>query len=89
MQVRMDLEGWRLEDYLAGTYAMHRALRIECQQGEDYDGGESSDEGHEGDAGEEKIDEAVEEPETEPSMVINDGFKWLDYERSDDAVGKW
>ena len=39
MQVRMDLEGWRLEDYLAGTYAMHRALRIECQQGEDYDGG--------------------------------------------------
>jgi hypothetical protein len=68
---------------------MHQALRIECQQGEDDDCGESSDEGHENEADEEKIDEADEEGETVPSMVIDGGFKRLDYERSDGAVGKW
>ena len=89
MQFLMDLQSWGLEDYLAGEYAMHQALLIGCQQVEDYDGGESSDEGHEDESDAEKIDEVEEGEDTGQPWVIDGGFKRLEYERSDDAIGKW
>jgi hypothetical protein len=47
-QFRMDLRGWKLDEYLAGVYALNQALRVELGVVEDYEVGDGPDEKPEG-----------------------------------------
>ena len=73
-QFRMDLNGWKLEEYLAGKYALNQALRVELGVGEDYEAGDGSEEeaAAEGGVDIHTSDDLVWVPEPEPEPMSSD-----------------
>jgi hypothetical protein len=69
MQFRMDISGWKLEEYLAGKYAINQALRVELGVGEDYEVGDGPDEEPEGGVDVRTFDDFVWVPEPEPEPI--------------------
>jgi hypothetical protein len=67
-QFRMDISGWKLEEYLAGKYAINQALRVELGVGEDYEAGDGLDEEPDWGVDVQSFDDFVwvPEPESEP-----------------------
>ena len=88
IQFRMDLSGWRIEDYIAGKYALHRALKIEHEPREDLKFVSEVEQG-----GEDVLDSPFTRFGSDAGSMqrepVYGGYGLLDYERSDDAIGKW
>ena len=90
--LRMDLPGWRLEDYLAGNYEQDEHLRIgrDGSLGKDYDGEVSGDESDDGVSVHAETE--VKEDEEEGSgkrEVVYGGCGSVEYERDEAAIGWW
>ena len=70
---RVDLEGWKLEEYLAGKYTLNQAMRVEEGVGEDYEVGDSKDAENQWDVDVQNTDSAetwVPEPEPQEVGVV-------------------